>query len=354
LTLIRITEDRLKVYRMLREGVSQSAIVSKTDLKRSMVWKAARYLVEQGFLEDLSKGTPHTYGPGPRADELDAIVEEHDLNNTADSEVSSDAIGVTQVSSTVQDVATILAHHHRVKFKVEKVGDREILKVPKEDGSLVQIPFLEHQPYQNNLRGVTRTKGKIKFNGFALSVELEETAKGEMFYIYGPRKDFTRQQLLDDPEVYDKWVVAQCLDSANFVSKWGGWRFGLPELCDWIPHYASDDKRVFGKANTKFTASEGDVWTSNSEGRSEIETSDPRLAPYIPKIPEQLKNLTEQVGELKDDRSLDREVLLELRMSMREVIELWKMQLEANRLQAEVATEEQERRITANGNGGHS
>jgi hypothetical protein len=352
LTRIRITDDRLRVYRKLREGISQSEIVNKTDLKKSMVFKTARYLVKEGFLTDLSKGTPHTYGPGDRADELDELVEETDVKDSTDDEVSSDAIGVTQVSSTVHDVATILAHHHRVKFKVEKVGDCELLKVPKKDGSLGQISFLDSRSYQENYRGVTRTKGKLRFGGIVLSVELEKTAGGETFYIYGPRKDFTRQQLIDDPEIYDKWVVAQCQEAANFVSKWGGWRFGLPELCDWIPHYAGDDKRLFGLLNTKFTAGDGEVWTSNSEGRAELETSNPRLAPFVKQIPEQLKNLTEGVGQLKEDRVLDREILLEIKLQMRDIIEIWKMQVEAEKLQAEAATIRQEREVAANGSGG--
>jgi hypothetical protein len=292
-----LTDEQRRVYLLLREGCAQSLAAKRTGLLKGTVCKIARKLSREGFLERVTDVRPYLYGAGPRSKELDRLIVARKVSTSTPSEVSTNATSVKQVSPETSHVRTVRTHHVKVRFKVEKIGDMEQLST--KDGDL---DFLEKGPYYD-YRSVKRTKGRLHHPGGVCSVELEEGPSKTWFYIHLPEREMTSEEVPGWEERYSK--LAQ--DAANFIQKWGGWKFGLMEFCNrWKPHFSTEDPRILQQIVGKVTAANHDrsTWLSDSEDRRELETSDPEYAQIIVSIPEALYELKLEMKDLVEITSL--------------------------------------------------
>lgn len=293
--LIGLSEARLRIYKLLREGQSQAQVCHVTELPKTTVLKAARWFVAQGFLVQIGGKKPYIYGAGPRAGELDAIVVTRGAHPSATNGVHHDATSVTKVSPTRDSVNFVRSHHIKVRFRVEKIGDMELLRI-KDNGSSVDLPFLEPRPYLD-YHNVRRTKGKVPYGKETLSVELEESSAATWFYVHLPELKLTKQELPD----WETRYSAMGQQVANFVQKWGGWQLGMMEFCTaWKPHFSTEDPRILEQIAGKLSGKnhDGTVWLSDSEGRRELETSRPEYASVIMALPEEVYELRLRVSNL--------------------------------------------------------
>jgi len=295
MSVIRLTPAQRRVYKLLREGCAQSQVVQTTRLPKGTVSRIASKLVERGFLIRITDVQPYLYGEGARSKELDLLIASESVSTSSSDEVSRYATSVKQVPPRNRSVATVRAHHVKVRFLVEKIGDMEYLQI-REDGNLIKLPFLEPRPYLNR-RNVSRRKGKILVNAETFSVELEETSGHTYLYLHLPELNLTVEQLDEWEELY----AAKAQQVANFIQKWGHWRFGLMEFCArWKPHFATEDPRILqqivGKATAK--SSTGHTWLSDSEGRRELETDTPRIATAIVQLPEKVVQMEVRIDHL--------------------------------------------------------
>lgn len=294
---IRLTDEQQRVYLLLREGYAQSLAAKRTGLLKGTVCKIARKLSRDGFLERATDVRPYLYGAGPRSKELDRLIVARKVSTPTPTEVSTNATSVKQISSKTSQVRTVRAHHIKVRFAVEKIGDMELLSTREGD-----IPFLEKGPYYD-YRSVKRTKGRLHHPGGVCSVELEEGPNQTWFYIHLPEHEMTIEEVPGWEEKYSK--LAQ--DAANFIQKHGGWKFGLMEFCKrWKQHFSTEDPRLLQQIVGKLTAAnhDGTTWLSDSEGRRELETSDPEYAQIIVSIPEALYELKLEMKDLVEITSM--------------------------------------------------
>jgi hypothetical protein len=257
----------------------------------------ARKLVAEGYLTRETGIKPYLYGQGPRASELDAIAVFEQKKQSASSDVAVYGTGVTTTSSTTRRVHTGRVHHCKVRWRVSKIGDKEVIHY--HDGNVVyELPFLDKSPYLNR-RGVIRTKGRLNTPIGEVSVELEETSDKAHFYAHIPEMDLPEEDITNG-----KWKVlcdSKGQEIGNFIQKWGGWKLGLMELCpNWKPEFGFHDPRLFRNALENFTARSKakDVWLSGSEGRAEIETNKPEYASIMVDVPGSMYELKIQIQEL--------------------------------------------------------
>lgn len=297
MSLARVSPLQKKVYLGLREGKAQSMIAKGTGITRGTICKIASRLVSEGFLVKSTSVKPYLYADGPRAKELDQIAVSEAVNHSAKNGVAAYGTGVKPVSPATCQINTSKVHHCKVRWLVHKVGDKE--RVIFKDGNIVyELPFLDKTPYLSR-RNVSRTKGKLNTPVGSVSLELEETSNQTRLYAHIPEEDLPEEMITNGG--WKKRCEAKAQEIGNFIQKWGRWELGLMELCpDWIPHFAINDPRILGEELKNYTSqnAKGDVWTSGSEGRSELETSRPEYVQVMVDMPGKLFELKLQVAEL--------------------------------------------------------
>lgn len=294
---VDVTDLQLKVFIHLRMGKAQAQAAQDIGISRGAVSRMARKLVAEGYLTRETSIKPYLYGQGPRASELDAIAVFAEKKVSAANDVAVYGRGVTTTSPTTSRVHTGRVHHCKVRWRVSKIGDKEIINY--HDGNVFyELPFLEKTPYLKR-RGVTRTKGRLNTPIGEVSVELEETDHKTNFYAHIPEMDLPEEDIANG-----RWKAlcdAKGQEIGNFIQKWGGWKLGLMELCpNWKPEFGFHDPRVFRNAIENYTARNGagDVWFSGSEGRAELETNKPEYASVMVDLPGSMYELKLQVKEL--------------------------------------------------------
>jgi hypothetical protein len=191
-------------------------------------------------------------------------------------------------------VEAFVVHHIKMKFRVLKVGDIEIL-VDCVNGQQVERPFLKQYFDRRNVRRYT---GQVPFGSFFVTVEYEVTPTRAHLYIYPP------------PMVLTKAEVGQYMDRAkanseviaNKISRLGKWEFGIAEETDWIAHIAHADDSLVGIADSVSISTEGgDAWTSYSGGVLEYETSIVAQALEQIALPRDMIKVKTEVAAMKKD-----------------------------------------------------
>jgi hypothetical protein len=279
--------------------------VSRKGLAKSTVSRSARWLVEQRIIVPLTKGTPRQYEEGPNYNQYKSIVEKDGRDSSTTNEVPLHARGVKQISKTGFVVSSLRVHHVKSRAVVEKIGDREFLRVKGSDG-VIEMPFLESKAYFNN-NNVKKYRAKLTVGDKRFSVELEETPRRATLYVSLPSRVLTLSELPHWKTILGG-VVKEVLD---FLTKWGGWKFGEVAFCKWKLHFAAERPPVSGKSLKGVTASSpsGKVWLDESEGRGEIETSEPELAQFLCSIPESIMDLYRRFRALQECSRLTADIL---------------------------------------------
>lgn len=296
---VDVTTLQQKVFIHLRMGKAQAQAAQDIGITRGAVSRITRKLVADGYLTKETTVKPYLYGQGPRASELDAIAVFAEKKVSASNDVAVYGTGVTTTSPTTSRVHTGRVHHCKVRWRVSKIGDKE--RINYHDGNVVyELPFLDKVPYLKR-RGVSRTKGRLNTPIGEVSVELEETADKTHFYAHIPEIDLPEEDITNG-----RWkdlCDAKGQEIGNFIQKWGGWKFGLMELCpNWKPEFGFHDPRLFREAISNYTArnAKGDVWFSGSEGRAELETNRPEYASIMVDVPGSMYELKMQIRELNE------------------------------------------------------
>ena len=297
MSLVRVSPLQKKVYLRLREGKAQSLTANELGITRATICKIARRLVFEGFLTKETTVKPYLYGDGPRAKEFDQIAVSEAVNHSANNGVATYGTSVKPVAKATQQVQTAKVHHCKVRWIVNKVGDKEGV-IYKAGNVVYELPFLDKSPYLSR-RNVIRTKGKLNTPAGEVSIELEETPTRIRLYAHIPEED-----LPEDMITSGEWKTrceAKGQEIGNFIQKWAGWGLGLMELCPaWTPHFAIHDPRILREELRNYTSMNAgrDVWTSGSEGRAELETSRPEYVSVMVDMPGKLYELKLQVTEL--------------------------------------------------------
>ncbi len=281
-----------KVYALLVEGNPQSRVAEVLGTDRQLVSYYTGKLLKAGAIEEV-KGLSREklYRKGPNATALDAR-----LNGVCQ---KSYAMGVTQSPDFLQSPTpasngekTARVHHGCLKTNVVVEGDVEQI-LEKNNGSAIRRPFLRQ--YQDR-RGVQRFTGQLPYKDEWVTVGYERSAKKRTFYIFPPQLDLKADEL----ESYEKRWISISMELSNYLQKNAGWKFGIPELTDWQTHIGIDCPALMDGISDKFhmASADGQTWTSNSEGRSELETSSIDRARVILEMPHNILALETNVAGL--------------------------------------------------------
>jgi DNA-binding transcriptional ArsR family regulator len=263
------------LYVLLLDGCAQSRAAELLKLSPSTVSYHVGRLLEAGALE-VVKGCAREklYKKGPKATKLDGRL------NAVSSKIN--ARGVTHPSNFEQSstpVKTARVHHGLLRLNVVTEGDVEQI-LEEISGRSVRRPFLKQ--YQNR-RGLERFKGQLPYKDLFVSVGYERSAKKRTFYIWPPELDLSADEL----ESYEQRWISISVELSNYLQKHAGWKFGIPELTNWQTHIGIEAPALMDGISDKFymTSEDGQTWTSNSEGRSELETSHTDRARVLLEMP---------------------------------------------------------------------
>lgn len=252
---IRTDESRLRVYALLADGLAASRVASITGLDKGYISRTARVLVQKGYLE-IVKGTksPRFYTKGPNGIQLDKAI--------VDSKLTVYTRGVTRLAKKYVRSETGRVHHKKYKFKVISEGSLNYYKIGAR--------------YRNIQRCYAEVPYKDQFVKLELERSFKDGGNGTVLYIYPPQLDLTSEEL---PK-HDDLSLRAVIDIANYLSKNMGWKLGEVENTKWQTHIGIDDPAMFKGLAEKIymKSSDGQAWLSNSEGRSEYETSSVELA----------------------------------------------------------------------------
>jgi DNA-binding transcriptional ArsR family regulator len=251
-----------KIYAHLVEGVTASRVSELLHISPSTVSYYILQLLEAGALEAVDPhARPRLYKKGPHSNRLDEKVNTQNSTGYARGVTHSPSV---ELSST--PVKTARVHHGLLRLNVVTEGDLEQI-LEEISGRQVRRPFLKL--YQTR-RGIERFKGQLPYKDLFVSVGYERSAKQRTFYIWPPQLDLTAEEL----ETYEKRWIDISLELSNYLQRKAGWKFGIPELTNWQTHIGIEAPALMDGISDKFymASKDGQTWTSNSEGRSELET----------------------------------------------------------------------------------
>ncbi len=281
-----------RVYALLVEGKTQSSVAAILKVAKQTVNSCTGRLVKAGYLLEVKGATREKlYEKGPKAGELDAAYFSFSDESYARGVTPAPILGQSQ--TPVSDgKKTARVHHGLLRLNVVTEGDVEQI-LEKNNGSAIRRPFLRQ--YQDR-RGVQRYTGQLPYNDGWVTVGYERSSKRRTFYIYPPQLDLTADEL----DSYEKRWISISMELSNYLQKHAGWQFGIPELTNWQTHIGIDCPALMdGISDKLFVESEDrQTWTSNSEGRSEIETNTIDRARVILEMPRNIVQLETNVAGL--------------------------------------------------------
>ena len=300
------SETRRKVYALLIGGRTAGSIARLLNIKPATISYHVSQLLASGYIVKDCHGSVSSrrggkvafYRKGPESALLDALIGDSVRGLT-----ESDGSGVTSPPIQLEGdkpgdkvvIPTANVHHFKLKLRVIKRGDLEVILEQQDDGTMKAVPFLKLYFDYHNVR---RWKGGLAYEGGRVAIELEETPTQETLYIYPPAVELTVQQIEEGQD--SRRPVEVCVKIAHYLEAKGGWKLGTPQETDWQVHYGIDDPVGMGRIAQKYFFQTADkrAWTSNSDGKEEYETSDPLLAQLKLTLPDRVINLDFRVNQL--------------------------------------------------------
>lgn len=291
---VRFSLTRLKVYVLLVDpelgGLSQSLAAEFLKLNRSTISEHVTFLESEQFIKPVAGcKCPILYTKASRSQELDALVIERSVRDSVRSCVghaSPPESSDLSVRTSKQDLTRIenarVHANGSVTFNVEKVGDLHELLI--KDGSLEKrLKFFAKEPEisEDNGRGASCWNTHIWFKGQKVRLQFWQGKEKSTLRIWPAEKNLPPSLLPDDMATLERFMESQAQDVANFISKHGGWRFGLPFFNGQI-EAASQDERILDQIPKDIKRIEGvpDAWLDDSpgKGKREFETTNLRKA----------------------------------------------------------------------------
>ena len=281
-----------RLYALLVEGKTQSSAAKILRVPKQTVHDCTRRLVSAGYLLEARGATREKlYTKGPGAGELDASFFEFPDESYARGVTAPLISGLSETSPS-DGKRTARVHHGMLRLNVVTEGDVEQI-LEDINGQQVRRPFL--QLYQTR-RGIERFKGQLPYKEHFVSVMYERSYKKRTFYIWPPELELSADELGS----YEQRWISISVELSNYLQKHAGWKFGIPELTNWQTHIGIEVPALMDGISDKFymTSKDGQTWTSNSEGRSELETGQVDRARVILEMPNNILALETNVAGL--------------------------------------------------------
>ena len=286
----RFSLTRLQVYLLLIDpelgGLSQSRIADILDLTRPTISGHVEPLVFGEFVKAVEGcKCPILYEKGKESPKLDALVLERRVRDTIRSCVghaSPNTSDTPTISPPCQDVSRTVENarvhaNGSVSFNVEKVGDLHELVIKRDgpNGKVERIKLFKMEPEisEDAGRGSSCYNSHIYVHGKKVRLQFWQGKEKNTLRIWPTEKNVPPSLLPSDDEL-EKFMESQAQDVANFISKYGGWRFGLPSFNGQI-EIASQDERILSQIPDDIKRVEGvpDAWVDGSppNGKREFE-----------------------------------------------------------------------------------
>lgn len=284
---IRISEQRLRAYRLLVEGICQNRVAKILKNGRSTINGHAKELENGGYIERIA-GTksPVIYEKGPNGNLLDVLAIRLGTKN--------DDTGVVDLAKNVVRVPFMAVHHIKLRTTVLRIGD--IARIRTRDGT---FPFL--RKYQDNYHNVDRYTGKILVDSKEVTIEFVVTPKLQYLEAYLPERFLTKEELRTWRSVAEK----EFRRILNFIEKYGRWKFDGVIWTGFKPHFARVASSLMKGYADQFDTSTPDskVWSSNSHGRPEMETSEEEISQTLLSLPQRLIDVEHELTALRQEIS---------------------------------------------------
>ena len=269
------------------EGICQARVAEILKRKRWTVFEHAEALERGGYVERIP-GTrnPVIYEKGPNGILLDKLAMNIDAKN--------DGTGVVKLAYNVSKVPHALVHHRMLRTTVLRYGD--ISSIRTKEGT---FPFLKK--YQDNYHGADRYSGKIRVDGEEVTVVFELTAKHQYLYLYLPMSRLTEREL---PQ-YKVRAEKEFKRALDFIQKYARWEFeGIEWTRSKIHIAVVFDSLMKGRAEVfDLSIPEQGVWSSNSDGNPEIETSEVEIGIALLTMPQRLIEAEREMAGLRREVS---------------------------------------------------
>jgi hypothetical protein len=288
----------LQVYLLLIDpelgGLSQSRISDQLELRRPTISGHVESLVSGDFVKAVEGcKCPILYTKGAKSPQLDALVLERRVRDTIRSCVGHarpNTFPPSTISPPCQDLSRVedarVHANGSVSFKVEKIGDLHELVI-KRDGpngkvERVKLFGLEPSISEEEGRGASSYDSHIYVNGQKVRLQFWQGKEKSTMRIWPSEKKLPPSLIPTDHDALERFMESQAQDVANFISKYGGWRFGLPQFNGQI-ETASQDPRILDQISKDIKRVEGvpDAWVDGSppgKGKREFETTNLRKA----------------------------------------------------------------------------
>ncbi len=272
----RFSLTRLQVYVLLVDpelgGLSQSLAAERLKLNRSTVSEHVKFLESKQFIKPVAGcRCPILYTKAARSPELDALVVERSVRDSVRTCVGH-AIPPKSSGLESSDLSHIEnAHAHAngsVTFNVEKVGDLHELLVRNDDGEKrVKLFRMDPEISEEAGRGSTCYNAHLYFHGKKVRLQFWQGKKKSTLRVWPAEKSIP-PNLLPGDDALECYMESHAQDVANFISKYGGWRFGLPSFNGQI-EITSNDERIISQIPDDIRRIEGipDAWVDQSEGK---------------------------------------------------------------------------------------
>lgn len=273
----------MRVYRLLVEGVCQAKVAKILKKKRWTIFEHAEALEKGGYIERIP-GTrnPVIFEKGPNGILLDKLAMSLDAKNNG--------TGVVELAHNVSKVPHALVHHRMLRTVVLRYGD--ISSIRTENGV---IPFLKK--YQDNYHGADRYSGKIFVDGKEVTVVFELTAKHQYLYVYLPMSRLTEREL----PWYKAMAEKEFRRVLKYIQIYARWEFDGVEWTRSKTHIAVlFNSLMKGRAEIfDLSIPEQGIWSSNSDGNPEIETSEEEIGIALLTMPQRLIEAERELAGLR-------------------------------------------------------
>ncbi len=289
---IRLHPTRRRVYELLVDGAAPGAGLAPSSIidlmnkegkiSKQRVYQNLRELTKDGFVRPIEGSSLYTRGRN--AGLLDDLIREGvntgvNTSNGGGPIVQNCCKGDKNPINTPQTevyIPTAEAHvNGRYIFPVLKVGELyEPFRVRDPDtGEISECVVWDPEPRQ--LRGVTYYTGRVPIHG-GMTIQYWQGAVERSLHVWPTPVALLPGHVHEAEE----GLAAKAQDVANWLSKYGGWRLGVPHYSsnegeEGGIHYACNDPAIVGNVPEGIKGFiTADTWIDSTPPPRAVETTD--------------------------------------------------------------------------------